>query len=244
MAVGTALLILLWAVLAAAVREPMLVPSISQTCARLGAIVREESFFRILGTTLARTAGGYALSLATAAFFGIPALLSASVRSALEPAMRLMRSIPTIAMIVLALIWLRADSVPIFTCFVAITPALYDAISGAASEEDLPLMEMARAYGVSRGRVFRVIELHRIRQAIGRLLPFTLGLALKMTVAGEVLAQPAHSIGEQLSLRKIQLDTAGVFAWILIILAAGECLRALAFGCASVLGSRQRRFSR
>ena len=45
-----------------------------------------------------------------------------------------------------------------------------------------------------------------------------LGINMKMVIAGEVLSQPRYAIGSNLQLQKTYLNTAGVFAWIIIIL--------------------------
>ena len=46
-----------------------------------------------------------------------------------------------------------------------------------------------------------------------------LGMSFKSGVAAEVIGVPSHSIGEQLYMAKIYLDTAGLFSWTLVIIA-------------------------
>jgi NitT/TauT family transport system permease protein len=46
-----------------------------------------------------------------------------------------------------------------------------------------------------------------------------LGIAWKSGVAAEVIAVAGNSIGEKLYLSKIYLDTAGLFAWTIVIIA-------------------------
>ena len=46
-----------------------------------------------------------------------------------------------------------------------------------------------------------------------------LGMSFKSGVAAEVIGVPSYSIGEKLYMSKIYLDTAGLFAWTLVIIA-------------------------
>ena len=44
-------------------------------------------------------------------------------------------------------------------------------------------------------------------------------MSFKSGVAAEVIGVPSYSIGEKLYMSKIYLDTAGLFAWTLVIIA-------------------------
>ena len=45
-----------------------------------------------------------------------------------------------------------------------------------------------------------------------------LGMSWKSGVAGEIIGVPSHSIGEQLYMAKIYLNTESLFAWTLVII--------------------------
>ena len=58
----------------------------------------------------------------------------------------------------------------------------------------------------------------------------TLGINLKMVIAGEALSQPKYGIGSNLQLQKTYLNTSGVFAWIIIILLISKAFEYLIAG--------------
>lgn len=45
----------------------------------------------------------------------------------------------------------------------------------------------------------------------------TLSLTFKVVIAGEVHGQPKYGIGSQIQMEKVNFNTTGIFAWIIII---------------------------
>ena len=45
----------------------------------------------------------------------------------------------------------------------------------------------------------------------------TFSLAFKVVIAGEVHGQPKYGMGSQIQIEKVNFNTSGIFAWIIII---------------------------
>ena len=128
------------------------------------------------------------------------------------PIVALLKSVPTMGIVIIALIWLNNDKAPILIGFIIVFPILYEGFIGALKSIDKKLIEMARMYKVSKKNITSMIH------GILPLMPSAMGLMLKVIIAGEVLGQPAYSIGGSMNLEKIYLNTPGVFAWIIIVM--------------------------
>ena len=130
-----------------------------------------------------------------------------------------MKSVPVASFVILALIWTGSEHLAVLISFLVVFPILYVNTLAGLQSADIRLLEMAR--------VFRVRPLRRVRFIyLPALLPYlsggcrvALGMSWKSGVAAEVIGLPSHSIGEHLYMSKIYLETDGLFAWTIVIIA-------------------------
>lgn len=216
-----------WVLLSYIVDNEVIVPSVGSTLSRLLLIASGSDFLSIIGYTFLRCIAGFGASLVIAVTLGALSRWSAFFRELMEPVLSFLSSVPIMAIIILALIWLDSQLVPVFVGFVMVFPILYEAVYNSIVNVDEDLIEMAHIFGVDRKTMARDIYLPSILSGIGRVSASTLGTSLKMVVAGEVLAQPKFAIGTRLMLEKTYLNTDGVFAWIIVILLISWVLRLL-----------------
>lgn len=216
-----------WIILSLLVDNEVIVPGVGSTLSGLLVIVSGSDFLNIVGYTFLRCIAGFGVSLFIAVTFGALSRWSAFFRELMEPVLSFLSSVPILAIIILALIWLDNQLVPVFVGFVMVFPILYETVYSSIVNVDENLIEMAHIFGVDRKTMARDIYLPSILSGIGRVSSSTLGTSLKMVVAGEVLAQPKYAIGTRLMLEKTYLNTAGVFAWIIVILLVSWALRFL-----------------
>ena len=221
------LLLGLWMVLSMVVDNEIIFPSIFSTFKSLVRIVLSDGFFLTVGTTLIRCVVGFFISLVLAIGLGGLSRMSKAMDAILQPLVSMVSSIPIIAIIILALIWLDNDIVPIFTGFVMIFPLLYETVVGAIDSMDKKLLQMAKIYDKRGIDLALYLYMPRIFHSLRSIFGSSISTNLKMVIAGEVLSQPSYGIGSQLQLQRIYLDTSGVFAWIVVILVVSWGLRQL-----------------
>ncbi len=214
---GILILFLTWIGAYYAIENSIILPSPKETLISLNEIVKDKSFYAILLNTLRRTIISFLISLILAVILGIIAALSRGFYYFLSPILALLKTIPTMAIVVLALIWLTNDKAPILIATIIIFPILYEAVINGIQDIDQNLIKMAKVYKVTERNIIRYIYIPNVLKSIFYVFSSALGLSLKVVIGGEVLGQPPNSIGSSIQVEKMQLNTSGVFAWIIIL---------------------------
>ncbi len=215
--------IVFWKLLSLWVAQTIIVPSPEETLVSLRAIIIQPKFGRIIGHSISRMLGGFVVSASIAVIVGITAGIFEPLRLVLKPFVLTLRAVPTMAIILLALIWLQSEKAPMLVGAIICFPIIYQNTVKGISEVDIKLLEMARVYRVDQKRVIKDIYLPSIKPYLIAALSTAAGLNVKVVIAAEVLSQPPLSIGESFQIARANLDTPAVFAWaiIAIVIAAG-----------------------
>jgi ABC-type nitrate/sulfonate/bicarbonate transport system, permease component len=217
MLIGTALLILVWWIVSMMLNNPIILPSPIETINSLGVIVSDKSFIYTLMATLQRCVLGFVISLFLASIVGIIAALNNKIFEMLQPTMALLETVPTMAIIVLALIWLTNEKAPILLAAIVVFPVIYEAVIQGIVDIDKSVISMTKVYKVGITDSIRYIYFPSMAKSVVGVLSSVTGLCLKMVIGGEVLGQPNYGIGTSIQMEKMQLNTAGVFSWIVIL---------------------------
>lgn len=216
------LIVCLWIALSRIIDNEIILPTVTSTINGLGKIISNPEFLNILGYSILRSLFGFIISLSIAIVMGVLSRFSRFIYNLMVPVVKFLSSTPTIAIIILALIWLSNEIVPLFVGFIMVFPILYETVLKSILNIDNKILEMARVYNVNKIDVLKEIYLPSIFIGLSNILSSAMGINLKMVIAGEVLSQPKYAIGTNLQIQKIYLNTPGVFAWIIIILAIGK----------------------
>ena len=222
------ILIGLWVIFAEIINNEVVFPTIGSTITNLINILKGPNFLYIIMHSLLRSLSGFLISLSLAITMGILSSIFKLVNSLMSPILNFLSSIPTMAIIILALIWLDHDFAPLFVGFLMVFPILYETVLNAILNVDRDMIEMAKMYKVDKVDIIKDIYIPIIFLNLNQVLISALGTNLKMVIAGEALSQPKYAIGSNLQLEKMYLNTSGVFAWIIIILIISKLLEYLA----------------
>lgn len=179
-------------------------------------------FLQVVLYTSLRVLIGFIISLGAALVLGIPGGLNKKISAFLEPVIILLRSIPVMSVILLALILFQSETVPVFVCLLMAFPILYTGIKTAIENIPVDLIEMAESFNVSGWKLVRHIYIPAILPMLFGAMITAIGISWKVVIAAEVLARPLLSIGTGLYDAKVLIETSRVFAWtfIAIILSA------------------------
>lgn len=168
------------------------------------------SFGRILlGFALAAILGA-ALAALAAAFDPVAALL--------RPLMSTVKATPVASFVILALVWIRARNLSVFTAFLMVLPVIYQGVLSGLGSADTKLLEMARVFNVGKWNTARAIYVPAAFPYFLSAAQTSLGICWKAGIAAEVIGQPAGSIGENLYRAKLFLATDELFAWTIAII--------------------------
>ena len=130
-----------------------------------------------------------------------------------------MKSVPVVSFVILALIWAGSKRLSLFISFVVVFPMIYESVLAGLASADFRLLEMAQVFRIPFARTFRFIYLPALLPYLAANCRSAIGMGIKSGIAAEVIGIPEHSIGEQLYMAKIHLETDRLFAWTAVIIA-------------------------
>lgn len=125
---GVVLLLMFWYLIYYFVGNSIIIPSPIETFIEFKSIVLEERFLFIIGGTFTRTIIAFIIAVVLAGIVGILSAVSNIIYNFLIPILKLLKTMPTMAMVILALIWLKNDKAPILMAILAIFPIIYEGI--------------------------------------------------------------------------------------------------------------------
>lgn len=179
-----------WSAIAASgLVNRVLLPLPEEVLAALWRHLGDGTLLRHVAASLQRVGQGFLLGLATAVPIGIAMGNSGVFRGLVEPLVELLRPIPPIAVIPLAILWFGiGEASKIFIiAYGAFFPILLNTIAGFG-EVDPVLVRAARTLGANRTQVFRDVVLRSALPFIVVGARLGMGMAFIVLVAAELIA--------------------------------------------------------
>lgn len=218
--------IALWQLVAYIVGNRILLVGPLETLRALGQRVFQQSFWLTVGASLLRIGAGFTAGLLLGLVLAAAASRLALLEELLAPAMALLKAIPVASFVVMFLIWWRSGVLATAVSFCIVLPNIYVNTLEGIRRVDRRLLEMADVLGIPAWNRFFYIYRPTLKPYLDNAVRISVGMSWKSGVAAEVIGIPALSVGEQLYLSKIYLDTAGVLAWTAVtVLASVLCER-------------------
>ncbi len=217
-AAAAAFWLAVWWAAAAYVDKELLIPTplaVAKSLAQLAVtadfwLAALYSLLRIFLGALAGVILGASLAAATTRFDIADMIFS--------PAMRVVRTVPVASFIILVLLWVKKSYVPAVISCLMVLPVMWESVCAGIRSADPQLLEMSRAYRMSKVRVIRYIYLPAVKPRFSAGIRTCIGLAWKSGVAAEVLCLPKLAVGTQVYYSKIYLETPALFAWTITVI--------------------------
>ncbi len=137
----------------------------------------------------------------------------------MKPIETISRSVPTMGVILLAIIWLGSEGTPVFVSLLIIFPILYRSLVEGMHSIDIKMVLFHRIHGVPFLKRLRCFYLPSILPFLRAGSVTSLGLCFKVIIAAEVLSQPQYGIGTVFQIERARLNTAGVMALCILLIA-------------------------
>ncbi len=195
-----------WLIAYACVKNEYVVPSVGASFKELGSLLVSEQFWSAFGLTLLRTLEAFLFSFLFAAAFAAISAISKSFAAVVKPVISVLRTLPTLAIVLILLIWTTPKTAPVIVTILVLFPIIYTRIVAAISGIDGRLSDMAKVYRISNRDVLFKIYLP---QTLPNILPQTgadISLGLKVTISAEVLASTYKSLGGLMQNARLYLD--------------------------------------
>lgn len=211
--------LLVWQALAVAIHNAILVVSPWETLIRLTALFQDKTFFMAVGMSLLRIGAGFLAGFLTGMALAAAGSRFPLLEHLLGPLMSLLKAVPMASFVVLLLLWWGSSLLAVAISFLVVLPNIYINTLEGLKSTDRELLEMAKVFRLSFSTKFFYIYRPALQPFLTSSLKLALGMCWKSGIAAEVIGTPVPSIGGQMYLSKIYLDTAGVFAWTAVIVA-------------------------
>lgn len=211
-------LLAVWKLLSLIVGSSILLPSPEATIISAVSIFQQPHFWEAVGATVLRGLIGFAVSCLAGVIIGFIAGFNRIVSILFEPWIIVIRTTPVMSIIILAIIWFRADLVPVFATFLILFPIIYGNVAAGIANTDPQLLQMARVFKVKPWRIMTGVYFPSLLPYLASGASTAMGMAWKVIITSEILLQPARAIGSNMMLSKINLETGEVMAWTVVII--------------------------
>lgn len=213
----------------------LVVPAFSDFMKSLGKLLVSGGFWRAFGTSFVRVVCAFLISLVLAVVLAVVSYLLPTFARIVAPWIAVFRAVPTLAVLLIILVWTSARVAPVVVAFLTLFPTLYTAFYTLLTGVDRDLIEMSRVYKVPvKRRIFQLYLPSIAPQAV-RECSASLGLGLKLVVSAEVLAGTYLSLGGFMQDAKAYLDMPLLFALVGVCAVLGLLLESLGEVLAGVM---------
>lgn len=185
---------------------------------RLCELVVQAMFWKSVLYTFLRIVFGFVLGVFFGTLLAILTVSSSFLKELFKPVISLVKATPVASFIILALVWIKKDSVPVFITFLMVLPIIWANVSEGIISTDKRLLEMAKVFEFGKLKKLRLIYFNSVLPFFAASSTTALGLAWKAGVAAEVIAMSNNSIGYNLYRSKINIETADLFAWTAVVI--------------------------
>lgn len=213
---GTVTFLLSWEIAARIIGKTDILPVLSELFVRVLEIIRSEEFIPAVTSTVIRGLFGFVLTLIIALATSALSYFNGIFKAFLQPWVLVSRTIPVIALTLIALIWFAPPYLPVFIAFITMFPIIYQGVLSGFESIDHRLIEMSGSFGKTKWHIFSSILLPGSIRNITESISTTLGFGWRAVIIGEVLAQPVSGIGTRMKSAQLHINMPELLAWTLV----------------------------
>ena len=208
--------LVIWQVLALAVNNSILLSGPVETVEALITLGATPSFYLSVGITTGKILLGFLLGGLLGSVLALLSYRINIVKEFLSPFVSVIKSIPVVSFIIIALIWAGSSNVTIIVSAVISFPIFYKNLLEGLLVTDPKMLELAKVYQMKTSKKIRYIYLPSLTPHIKSAISLAIGMAFRGGITAEVVGQPLKSIGNGLYRAKINLATSEMLAWTLV----------------------------
>lgn len=205
--------LVIWQVLSLIVNNSILLSGPVDTVKVLIGLGSELSFYISVGKTAGKILLGFLIGMCLGTVLSVLSYRFSIVKEFLSPFVSVIKSIPVVSFIIIALIWAGSSNVTIIVASVISFPIFYKNILEGLSVTDQKMLDMAKVFDMKTSKKIRYIYLPSLSSHIKSAISLAIGMAFRGGITAEVVGQPLRSIGNGLYRAKINLATSEMLAW-------------------------------
>lgn len=205
-----------WQLLSWQMAQPQLIPSFPDLIRALLRLVYSPGFLVSIGTTCLRACVGLLLSLVAASITAFLLNRSEGIRLLFMPWLSLLRSVPVISFILLALIFLNPEMIPLLIAFLTMYPLLTENLLKGLMNRRNSWKILARQFHLNAWNRLFQINYPQLRPYLFSGLASAVGFGWRAIIMGEVLSQCVDGIGKRMKEAQVFIDVPELIAWTLV----------------------------
>lgn len=210
--------IVVWEILALIIDQEIYLPSPIVSFKALINLLKESSTYITIMYSTYRTLAGFLISCVAGIITGYICGTNKIFFDLLYPLIGIIRTVPVMSIIIIAIMWFKDTNVPIFVAFLMCYPIMWTNTVSGIKSTDIKLLEMCKIYNIKKFQRIGSVYFYSALPYIKAGMISSLGLGWKVTSAAEVLSLPKYSIGGFLYDSKVYLEIPDLFAWTVIII--------------------------
>ena len=211
--ITVSIIVALWAISARSVNVDIILPTPWATVIRFIELIGESRFYMALLNTLGRSLISFSIAIALALTLSICSIFIEPFRRIVDPIIVILRSTPTMSIILLTLIWMRSATGAMFIAFLITFPLLYTAFYTGFNIVPKDLKEISDIYKVSMYDKITRLYIPSAMPTIFGALRSSISLNLKVLIAAEVMSQTRDSMGFYMQRSMVYFETAELISW-------------------------------
>ncbi|MDR3258428.1 MAG: ABC transporter permease subunit [Fusobacteriaceae bacterium] len=218
------IIVVLWQILAIYIDNQLFFPRIQNVILSIKDIIRNDNFFFIIFNTLLYLLTSFILS-------GILSIIMAALAhkfklfcDMLNLLFSIINSLPSLIIIILVIIWSDIKFVPLAVSITIVVPIFYSNILSGINSISNDIVDICKVYKISNFNIIKKIYIPGIFFYIAPTLGTIISINLKIILASEILSQKSNTIGGEIFINKIYLNTSNIFAWIIIVFLINICI--------------------
>ncbi|MBQ6921856.1 MAG: ABC transporter permease subunit [Clostridia bacterium] len=211
----------LWIAAASAVGSEYVLPTPSDTFAAMIKLFGERAFYVAFSGTLLRTLIAFSIAFLLAFITAYSSYKSVALKRFFAPVIAIIRALPTIAIVLLLLVWTNSRVAPMIVTLLVVYPTLHNNLYAALCGIDGELTEMCKVFGVPKGKRLKKVIFPQIAPEFITSFGAGFTLNLKLMVAAEVISQTARSMGYLLNTSKVYFEISTMIALVVVTVITG-----------------------
>ena len=208
-----AIILVFWTISAIKIDNKFILPDFSETLTAFFSLFRHAEFYSAFFGTLLRSIIAFACSFSVALILAFVSDRYPLSKRVIAPIVSLLRAMPTIAVVLLLLLWTNSQVAPVIVTALVVFPTCYTNLLTAINSVGKDQIEAAEIDGATNKNIVFNIQFLQI-------LP-------ELLVAAEVLSQTANSMGVLLNVSKVYFEVATMFALVLVSVITGILIEAV-----------------
>jgi NitT/TauT family transport system permease protein len=207
-----------WQLVYFLVNQELLVVSPSAVFFRLLELIITTKFWTSTFFSIIRIMQGFVLAILFGVIFAWLTTQYKLFSIIFSPVLTVIKTTPVASFVVLALVFIKSFYVPSFISFLMVVPIIWANTKEGIKKTDVKLLEMAKVFNFNKFTVLRKIYIPSIMPHFMSAFTVGLGFAWKAGVAAEVIANTQLSIGSEIYISKIYMDTVSLFSWTIVVI--------------------------